>query len=264
MSLIFRILGCGSSAGVPRVALGWGVCDPRNPKNRRRRCSLLIERHGPKGVTRVLIDTSADLRAQILDAETPALDAVLYTHSHADHIHGIDDLRSFVLQSETLLDAWMDAPTSAVIKRGFGYLFESPPGSLYAPVLRERRLAPGELVTVDGAGGPISALPFLLDHGEISALGFRFGDVAYSPDLVRIPDESLSALANLDLWIVDALRYKKHPTHFCVADALEWIARLKPGRAVLTNLSSEVDFETLDNETPENVEPAYDGMELIP
>ena len=255
-----RVLGCGSSAGVPRPGLGWGVCDPSNPRNRRRRCSILVEQEGPAGVTRVLVDTTPDLREQLIDANVPDLDAILYTHPHADHLHGIDDVRSLVLNRNTLLEAWLDEPTSAVARRSFGYMFETPAGSQYPPLLREQRLTARVETTIVGAGGSVTALPMLFDHGEIDALGFRFGDVAYTPDVVRIPPESAAMLEGLDLWIVDALRYRQHPTHFSVADALEWIAKLKPKRAVLTDMSSEVDFETLRRELPAGVEPAYDGM----
>ena len=262
MSPRLRILGCGSSAGVPRVAQGWGVCDPTNPRNRRRRCSILVEQDGPDGMTRLLVDTSPDLREQLLGAGVDALDAILFTHSHADHIHGIDDIRPVVLHRHKLLDAWMDEPTSKVVRRSFDYLFDCPEGSLYPPLLRERRIEVAEPVVIAGEGGLIEALPIRLDHGEIDALGFRFGDVAYSPDLVRIPPESLAAFEGLDLWVIDALRYKKHPTHLCVEEALDLIRLMRPRRAVLTNLSSEVDFETLRAELPANVVPAYDGMIL--
>ena len=255
-----RVLGCGSSAGVPRVGLGWGVCDPANPKNRRRRCSVLVERSELSGVTRVLVDTTPDVRVQLLDADVPDLDGILYTHAHADHLHGIDDVRTLVMKREALLDTYMDEPTSAVVRRAFDYLFECPAGSLYPPLLRERRISAGNRVVVEGRAGPIAALPMLFNHGEIDALGFRFGDVAYTPDLVSISPESAAMLEGLDVWIVDALRYREHPTHFCVADALAWISKLNPRRAILTNLSSEVDFETLRRELPPGVEPAFDGM----
>ncbi len=257
-----RILGCGSSGGVPRVAQGWGVADPQNPKNRRRRCSILVEQAGPGGVTRVLVDTSPDLREQLLAAKVDRLDAILWTHSHADHIHGIDDIRPLVIHMGQKLDGWMDAPTSAVVRNAFGYIFESQPGSVYPPLLTERRLHAGVVCRVEGDGGPIDALPILLDHGEIEALGFRFGAVAYSPDLVKVPRGSLAAFEGLDLWVIDALRYTRHPTHLCVEEALDLIRLMRPKRAVLTNLGSEIDFETLRLELPRNVEPAYDGMVL--
>ncbi len=257
-----RILGCGSSGGAPRVAQGWGVCDPANPRNRRRRCSILVEIGGAEGTTRALVDTSPDLREQLLDAAVDSLDAILWTHSHADHTHGIDDVRPLVIHRRGMLDAWMDEPTSAVVRTGFGYIFESPDRRVYPPLLNERRLVAGRACFIEGAGGAMEATPIQLDHGTIPSLGFRFGDVAYSPDLVRIPPESLSAFEGLDLWIIDALRYRAHPTHLSIADALDLIGQMKPKRAVLTNLSTEVDYETLRAELPPRVEPAFDGMVL--
>jgi phosphoribosyl 1,2-cyclic phosphate phosphodiesterase len=260
MTMKFTILGCGSSGGVPRPALGWGDCDPNNPKNRRRRTSLCVEQHGSGGVTRVLVDTSPDLRDQLLDASVDWLNGVLYTHEHADHTHGIDDLRAYFIKQRQLIDVYMDAPTSVSIHRRFGYCFKSPPGSEYPPILREHSLAAGNHLTIEGKGGPITILPCLQQHGDIASLGFRFGNVGYSCDLSSIPAESAAALTNLDVWIVDALRYRPHPSHFSVADALDWIERLKPRRAILTNLHSDLDYDVLRKELPPSVEPAFDGM----
>ena len=266
MSLRFTILGCGSSMGVPRAALGWGACDPNNPKNRRRRTSLLAERHGAtagaKGVTRVLVDTSPDLREQLLDADVPWLDGVLMTHEHADHCHGIDDLRALFVSRRRRLDLYTSDHTSKTLRERFGYCFESPPGSEYPPIAREHRITPGEPVTIDGEGGPITALPILQQHGDIPSLGFRFGGFAYSCDLNGMPPESVKALAGIEIWVVDALRYNPHPSHFSLADALAWIERIKPGRAILTNLHSDLDYEVLRAELPPNVEPAYDGISV--
>jgi len=262
MTLKFTILGCGSSGGVPRPALGWGVCDPNNPKNRRRRTSLLIERRQSGGVTRVLVDTSPDLREQLLDAEVDSLNGVLYTHEHADHTHGIDDLRGLFLKQRRVVDVYLDEYTGRMMRARFGYCFESPPGSEYPPIVREHRLTPGQPVTIEGQGGPIAALPFRQEHGDIPSLGFRFGNLAYSCDLSGLHAESLRALAGLDVWIVDALRYRPHPSHFSLADALSWIDRLKPRRAILTNLHADLDYERLRAELPPNVEPAFDGMTL--
>jgi phosphoribosyl 1,2-cyclic phosphate phosphodiesterase len=260
MTLTFTILGCGSSGGVPRPALGWGDCDPGNPKNRRRRTSLLVERHNGAGVTRMLIDTSPDLREQLLDAEVDWLDAVLYSHEHADHTHGIDDLRGLFIARRRRLDVYLDEPTSQAMRARFSYCFQAPPGSEYPPIVTEHRLVAGKSVTVGGEGGAITALPVLQEHGDIASLGFRFGGLAYSCDLSGLPSASLPALSGLEVWIVDALRYRPHPSHFSVDDALGWIERVKPRRAILTNLHSDLDYEALRARLPPHVEPAYDGL----
>jgi len=261
MSLTFTILGCGSSMGVPRVALGWGSCDPNNPKNRRRRCSLLVERRNSQGHrTRALVDCSPDLRMQLLDSEVDWLDGVLITHEHADHTHGIDDLRPLFVNKRRRLDVYLDEPTSRSMHARFGYCFMTPPGSEYPPIANEKRIAPGQPVTIDGQGGPIEVLPVLQNHGDIPSLGFRFGNVAYSADIKSLPNESIAALAGLDVWIVDALRKNPHPSHFNLDEALEWIARIKPKRAILTNLHSDLDYTALREQLPASNEPAYDQM----
>ncbi|MFZ3357519.1 MAG: MBL fold metallo-hydrolase [Xanthobacteraceae bacterium] len=268
MTLKFTILGCGSSGGVPRPALGWGDCDPGNPKNRRRRTSLLVERRegdekDPEqsdAVTRVLVDTSPDLREQLLDTGVDWLDGVLYTHEHADHTHGIDDLRAFFIKRRRRVDVYLDAHTSASLNTKFGYCFKALPGSDYPPILNENRLAAGTPVTIEGEGGPIAALPILQEHGDIPSLGFRFGKLAYSCDLSGLPPDSVEALSGLDVWIVDALRYRPHPSHFSLDDALRWIERLKPRRAILTNLHADLDYEILRGKLPVHVVPAFDGM----
>jgi phosphoribosyl 1,2-cyclic phosphate phosphodiesterase len=262
MTIRFTILGCGSSMGVPRPALGWGACDPGNPKNRRRRTSLLIERRGPKGLTRVLVDTSPDLREQLLDADVDWLDGVLITHEHADHVHGIDDLRALFVRKRRRVDVYLSEATSALMRVRFGYCFENPPGSDYPPMAIDRRLTPGVPVTIEGEGGPITALPILQQHGNIASLGFRFGAFAYSCDLSGLPEESVAALTGLEVWVVDALRYAPHPSHFSVAVALAWIDRLKPKRAILTNLHADLDYEALRQKLPAHVEPAYDGISV--
>jgi phosphoribosyl 1,2-cyclic phosphate phosphodiesterase len=261
MSLTFTILGCGSSMGVPRVALGWGHCDPGNPKNRRRRCSLLVEHTGRADhVTRVLVDCSPDLRDQLLDADVDQLDGVLITHEHADHTHGIDDLRPLFVKHRRRVPVYMDDATARILLVRFGYCFATPPGSDYPPIAAEHRLVPGEAVALQGAGGPIEALPVLQEHGDIASLGFRFGKVAYSADIKGLSQANLERLAGLDLWIVDALRHAPHPSHFNLEEALAWIERVKPKRAILTNLHSDLDYETLRATLPAHVEPAYDGM----
>jgi phosphoribosyl 1,2-cyclic phosphate phosphodiesterase len=262
VSLRLTILGCGSSAGVPRIGGHWGACDPANPKNRRRRCSVLVERDGTGGTTRVLIDTSPDLRQQLLDTSVGVLDAVLYTHDHADHTNGIDELRAIALNMRARVPVWADQRTGDMLMTRFSYCFQMAPGSDYPPILRLNRLNAGRSVEIDGPGGVISALPFEVEHGNIRALGFRIGNTAYTPDVNGIPDASLGALSGLDLWIVDALRPTPHPSHFTLGQALHWIDRLKPKRAVVTNMHIDLDYETLRAQLPGHVEPAYDGMSL--
>ena len=258
----FTILGCGSSMGVPRPALGWGACDPANPKNRRRRTSLLVERFGPGGVTRVLIDTSPDLREQLLGANVDWIDGVLMSHEHADHTHGIDDLRGLFVHKRRRVDMYVDEVTSRSLRARFAYCFEKPPGSEYPPIVTEHRMAAETPVTVVGQGGDITALPIRQEHGEIGSLGFRFGGFGYSCDIGGLPAESAALLQGLDVWVVDALRLNPHPSHFSLSDALGWIERLKPRRAILTNLHSDLDYEAVRALVPAHVEPAFDGLTI--
>lgn len=256
----FTILGCGSSGGVPRLGGHWGECDPTNPRNTRRRCSLLIERETEDGITRVLIDSSPDLRAQLLDAGIGALDAVVYTHSHADHVHGIDDLRMIVFNMRQRLPVWADGDTQNALYARFGYAFVQPEDSPYPPILDMHTInGPFE---IEGAGGAIRLTPFQVNHGSIDALGFRVGDLAYLPDAAAIPEDVWPVLSGLDCWILDALRRTPHPTHAHLALSLEWIARAAPRRAVLTNMHIDLDYQTVEEETPAHVTPAYDGMIL--
>jgi phosphoribosyl 1,2-cyclic phosphate phosphodiesterase len=262
MTLTLTILGCGSSAGVPRPALGWGRCDPNNPKNRRRRCSLLAERSSSEGTTRILIDTSPDLREQLLDAHVDHIDAVFLTHEHADQTHGIDDLRSVVLHQRRRIPVYVDQSTAKDVMHRFSYCFISPPGSDYPPILDHHSIEAGESHTIKGKGGPLALSAFIMQHGNIPALGYRIGDAAYTPDVSDIPEQSWPSLENLDLWIIDGLRYAPHPSHFSVDDALSWIERFKPRRAVITNMHSDLDYEVLRQSLPPTVIPAYDGMQL--
>ena len=252
------ILGSGSSGGVPRGDGDWGGCDPTEPKNRRSRCSLLIRRHGPEGVTSVVIDTSPDLREQMLAAGVRHVDAVLYTHDHADQTHGIDDLRTFAARARRRLPAYMDAATRAALTRRFDYIFESQNG--YPALLDAQDLPPhGEPWAVEGLGGPIPVVTFDQAHGPIRSVGYRLGQVAYSPDVSDLDDAAFEALAGCDLWIVDALRYTPHPTHTHLDKTLGWIARSGVKRAVLTNLHIDMDYNALSASIPPNVEVAYDG-----
>ncbi|MGV6848076.1 MAG: MBL fold metallo-hydrolase [Marinibacterium sp.] len=254
----FTILGCGSSGGVPRIGGHWGDCDPENPRNRRRRCSLLVERVGSQGTTTVLIDTSPDLRNQLLDTGTGRLDAVVYTHSHADHVHGIDDLRMVVFNMKARIPVWADGRTQNDLISRFGYAFVQPEGSPYPPILELNTIdGPFE---IDGPGGPIPLQPIPVGHGSIDALGFRIGNLAYHPDAVRIDQASWDKLAGLDVWIIDALRRTPHPTHAHLDMTLGWIDRARPARAVLTNMHIDMDYAAVSAETPDHVEPAHDGL----
>ena len=254
------ILGCGSSGGVPRLGGVWGACDPSEPRNARRRCSALVERITDAGTTSVLIDTSPDMRSQLLDAGVGRLDAVLYTHAHADHVHGMDDLRMIVINMRSRLPVWADQPTHDALIDRFGYAFIRPEGSMYPPIL-DMNLMEGD-VTIDGPGGPLTFTPFLVPHGGMDALGFRVTDVAYLPDVASIPDHIWPHLENLRCWIVDALRRDPHPTHSHLAQTLEWIERMEPREAVLTNMHTDLDYATVAAETPDHIQPAFDGMQL--
>jgi phosphoribosyl 1,2-cyclic phosphate phosphodiesterase len=264
-TLEVTILGCGSSTGVPRLggpdgAGDWGACDPANQKNRRRRCSILVRRREGAGTTTVLVDTSPDLREQLLDAHCGALDGVLITHDHADQTHGLDDLRTIAYRARKRVDVYSDRACLDVLRQKFGYTFETPPGSEYPPIVTAREIAAGQGFEIPGEGGAIPVLPFPQTHGRIQSLGFRFGPVAYSSDVNALSDEAFAMLDRIDCWILDALRYTPHPTHANVETALAWIARVKPRRAILTNLHMDLDYEALKRALPPGIEPAYDGM----
>jgi phosphoribosyl 1,2-cyclic phosphate phosphodiesterase len=258
------ILGCGSSAGVPRLggpggAGDWGACDPKNAKNRRRRCSLLVRRGG----TTVLIDTSPDMREQLLSARVTNLDAVLMTHPHADQTNGIDDLRPLTFLMHRRVDMYADEAALAHISRQFSYCFETPAGTEYPPIITGHVIPePFSQFALNGAGGAIPVLAFWQEHGPVRSLGFRFGSFAYSSDVSGLDQAAFDALDGVETWIVDALRYKPHPTHANVDTALSWIARVKPKRAILTNLHIDLDYGELAAQLPAGVEPAYDGMTI--
>ena len=261
--LRFTILGCGSSPGTPRINGDWGLCDPENPRNRRTRAAALVERiAGDGGVTSVVIDTGPDFREQMLMAQVKRLDGVLYTHPHADHIHGIDDLRGYVIEQRRMMDIHADAPTLARIRQGFGYCFETPAGSSYPPILRGHLIDHAVPVVIEGEGGPLTFEPLSQLHGEVISLGFRVGGIAYCPDSSGFPEATAARMADLDVLIIDALQYSMHPSHLSLQEALDWIERLAPKKAVLTHMHVPMDYATVQRETPDNVEPAYDGLVL--
>jgi phosphoribosyl 1,2-cyclic phosphate phosphodiesterase len=248
------VLGCGGSGGVPLIGGYWGRCNPDNPKNRRRRVSVLVEEED----TIILIDTSPDVRAQLLDAGVTRVDAVLYTHDHADHSHGIDELRALVHGRDSPIDAFGSDETMTALKQRFGYIFESPPGgasALYKPILRANVIeAPFDL-------GNLPIVPFDQDHGfGTRTMGYRLGRMAYSTDVVGLPPAAFEVLAGIDLWIVDCLRLEPHPTHAHFDLTLAWIERVKPERALLTHLNHTMDYDAVAARCPKGVEPAYDGQ----
>jgi phosphoribosyl 1,2-cyclic phosphate phosphodiesterase len=260
-ALEVTILGSGSSGGVPRADGDWGACDPAEPKNLRSRCSLLVRRlgEGAEHETTVIVDTSPDFRLQAANAGVKRLDAILLSHDHADQIHGIDDVRAFFLRQRAVIPCHMDAATTASAQRRFGYIFEGEGG--YPAICRPTPLpGHGQAWAVEGPSGPIPVVSFDQDHGGVRSIGFRFGGVAYSSDVVDLTDEAFEALADLDVWIVDALRWRPHPTHAHVEKALEWIARVKPRRAILTNMHIDLDYNALAAVLPPGVEPGFDGL----
>jgi phosphoribosyl 1,2-cyclic phosphate phosphodiesterase len=258
------ILGCGSSGGVPRIGNIWGVCDPKNPRNRRLRCALLIEgrSEGRAEATRIVIDTGCDLREQLLATKIDRVDAVFYTHEHADHTHGIDDLRVLALNNRKRVPVYFTKEAGDRIREAFGYCFTSPTGSDYPPILDATTIEPGQDITINGPGGSITVHAFRQEHGPISSLGFRVEGFAYSCDLSGIPAESRRAVSSLDLWVIDALRPLPHPSHLSLPESLALIAQQRPRQAVLTNLHVDMDYIAVEAQTPDNVTPAFDGMQI--
>jgi phosphoribosyl 1,2-cyclic phosphate phosphodiesterase len=234
-----RILGCGSSGGVPRLggseeAGNWGACDSHNPKNRRRRCSILGR-----------------------------LDGVVLTHDHADQTHGMDDLRAVTLNARKRTPVWADQTTWITVMAKFGYCFIQPQDSDYPPILDAHEIhEPFRPFAVTGAGGEVRVVAFAQGHGRLRSMGYRFGPMAYSSDVDNLDDAAFAALSGIECWVVDALRYTPHPSHAHLEKTLSWIARVKPKRAILTNMHLDMDYETLRRDLPQGVEPAFDGMSL--
>ena len=258
--LRITILGCGSSGGVPRVGGDWGHCDPDNPRNRRRRCSLLVQRLDRLGrTTAVLVDAGPDLRSQLLDAQVQDLDAVLLTHDHADHIHGLDDLRGLYLRNEFKpIPVYANGPTAITVGNRFAYAFRQLEGSPYRPFLELRNLP--NTVGIRGSGGTLTAQSYPVPHGSVEALGFRFGPVGYTPDLSDMSEDAWRVLQGIDLWIVDALQATPHPTHAHLPLTLSWISALRPERAVLTNMHYWLDYDETARIVPQGVQPAHDML----
>ena len=261
-TLVFTLLGTGSSGGVPRVGNDWGKCDPDNPKNRRRRCAMLIERVRSDGSkTTLMVDAGADLREQLLTADVKVLDGLLLTHPHADHIFGLDDVRQLAITHKSSIDIYMDEHTSDIVMSAFGYCFNQAANSSYPAFCTEHRIDHHQCVSVTGDGGVVDAMPIVAEHGDIQALGFKVNNVIYLPDVKRITDErSLEALENADFLIIDALRRHPHPSHLNLDECLEFIERYKPGRSILTNMHSDLDYAELQMMLPQNIEPGFDGL----
>ncbi len=257
----FTILGCGSSPGVPRITGDWGNCDPANPKNKRRRASLLIEKiSGDGGRTTVVIDTGPDFRAQMIDARVTALDGVVYTHAHADHIHGIDDLRGYWIEQKRLINVYADAETQERIMAGFGYCFAKPANSYYPPIALAHTITHYRQFEISGNGGTIRFEPLTQAHGSINSLGFRIGNFAYCTDVSAFPDLTLAHLADLDVLVLDALQYNPHPSHLSLGESLGVVEQLKPKRTIFTHMHTPLDYNRVTAETPAHVEPGYDGL----
>jgi phosphoribosyl 1,2-cyclic phosphate phosphodiesterase len=246
------VLGCGASTGVPAVGPDWGGCDPADPRNRRRRSSLLVE----IGDVAILVDMSPDLREQLIDARVRRLDAVVMTHAHADHLHGIDDIRQLNRLMDAAIPLWADAKTLAEVGRRFGYALKPPPepGRFYKPTLE-----PNEITGPFAIRG-ITVVPFVQNHGYSTTLGFRIGPMAYSTDVTELDDAAFAVIAGVELWIVDCMRRAPHPTHSHLDKTLRWIERIRPRRAVLTHMDHTLDYRGLSAELPAGVEPGQDGL----
>lgn len=259
---IFTILGCGSSQGVPRPDGHWGACDPKNPKNRRRRASFLIEQISDDGgKTTIVIDTGPDFREQMISARVKHIDAVIYTHEHADHTHGIADLRGFALAMKKRVDIYANERTLDYLTDAFSFCLKTPPGSDYPPIVSGNLIDEDcDAVTIEGAGGPVTLMLIKQIHGPIETLGFRIGNLAYCSDVSDFPKESVEKLQDLDHLIIDATLPKPHFSHFSLEQALEWIEKLSPKQAYITHMHIPLDYDAVMRDTPDHVQPSHDGL----
>ena len=262
-NLQITILGCGSSTGVPRVGNDWGACDPNLPENLRSRCSLKVERiNNNNKKTTIIIDTGPDFRIQMNRESVKKIDAVFYTHEHADHTHGIDDLRMYALRDRKKINVYTSRSTSNNLIDKFGYCFTSKMNGSYPPILNLNIIEHGKTYSIKGEGGVIEITPINQIHGNIYSFGYKINDFIYSSDISDIPDETIEYITNSSIWIVDSLRWDKHPTHFHVEKALKLIKELNVKNGILTNLHIDLDYKVLKGYLPNNVVPAYDGLTL--
>lgn len=260
--LRLTILGCGSSPGGPRITGDWGAGDPANPRNRRRRSSALIQRISASGTTTVVLDCGPDFRDQMLSADVRRIDGVVITHPHADHIHGLDDLRGYFLENRHRIRLYADEASFERIFDAFRYCFETPEGSSYAPIAKHVPIVAGRAFTVEGPGGPLRLTSFEQVHGSILSLGFRIGPLAYCSDVSDFPPAAVQMISGAEHIIIDALQYRRHPSHLSLDQALEWIETLGVPQATLTHMHTPLDYETLCRDLPAHVRPGYDGLTI--
>ncbi|HTH28229.1 MAG TPA: MBL fold metallo-hydrolase [Sphingobium sp.] len=253
--LKLTVLGCGTSSGVPRLGPDWGDCDPTEPRNRRSRASIVVE----SPTTRILVDTGPDLREQLIAARITAIDAVLWTHDHADHCHGLDDLRQLAQMRRKPIKGYTNRQTLSLLQKRFTYAFE---GREYYPPIITASVLPDRGSTI----GDIAVTYVDQPHGDIYSLGFRFdhdsNSVGYSTDFHEFTEEMLETFSGIDVWVVDALREQPHPTHAHLSLTLQAIARARPRRSVLTHMDTSMDYAALASRLPPGVEPGFDGLTI--